>query len=236
MNIVRLLKIVICSGMLHFSSIYAATDANGTTSLPAVAGRFESITITLDKSMAPAKHAWYFWRNDNMLQTQDSDGDFGEIWQKTVTNDIEYRKLYHADKTAVEYAPADNPTNHIDFDWQTLAQMLSPKELAALTSVKKIKVLGKDAELRKGTINGQTLTVKWLINDHLPASIIRKDAKKMVTIKLLAIEPLASAHKQPFSLDALKDYRHIEAIDFGDMESDPFVKKIMTVEGHSHTH
>lgn len=85
-----------------------------------------------------------------MIQTLDADGDNGELWGQTANGSIQYRKLYHADKTAVEFMPADNPTNNMRFDWIRLSSMLSQQEFDALKPVKTTKAMGRSAELRKG--------------------------------------------------------------------------------------
>jgi hypothetical protein len=169
-----------------------------------------------------------------MIQTLDADGDHGEIWQRTANNSIQYRKLYHADKTAVEYMPADMPTNNMNFDWLKLSSMLNQQELDALKPIKQLKVLGHNAELRKGKINDKTIEVIWLLDENLPARIIRKDKTGSIELNLVEITPLSAAKKKPITIEDIANYRQIDAVDFGDMENDPFVKKIMQQEGHHH--
>ncbi len=169
-----------------------------------------------------------------MVQTRDADGDHGEIWEQSANGSIQYRKLYHADKTAVEYMPADAPTHKISFDWIKLSSMLNQQDLDTLKSIKKTNFLGFSAELRKGEKNGQTIEVLWLPDENLPASIIRKNKSSRVELQLVEIEPLSATHRKPVSIQDIANYRHIDAADFGDMENDPFVKKVMATQGHQH--
>jgi hypothetical protein len=169
-----------------------------------------------------------------MVQTRDAEGDHGEIWEQTANGSIQYRKLYHADKTAVEYMPADIPTNNMSFDWVKLSSMLNQQDLDTLKSIKKTNFLGFSAELRKGEKNGQTIEVLWLPDENLPASIIRKNKSGRVELQLVEIEPLSATHRKPVSIQDIANYRHIDAADFGDMENDPFVKKVMATQGHQH--
>ena len=167
-----------------------------------------------------------------MIQTQDADGDYGEIWERTVTGSIQYRKLYHADKTAVEYMFTDMPVNNMSFDWGKLSGMLSPQELDQLKPVKKMRVLGRGAELRKGMIDGQTVEVLWLTDEGVPAGIIRKDKAGSMELRLVEISDLSAARRKPVTVEEISNYRHIDAADFGDMENDPFVKKVLAAEAH----
>jgi hypothetical protein len=95
-------------------------------------------------------------------------------------------------------------------------------------------VLDHSAELRKGKIDGQTIEVLWLPDESLPARIVRKDKTGSVELRLVEITPLSAAHRKLVDVEEIANYRHIDAADFGDMENDPFVKKLMAVEGHHH--
>ena len=235
MKISDLLKILIGLGFFCFSiSGLADSASNSVQQLTEVACRYEMKVIPHTKSKAPSSTAWFFWRKQNMIQTQDADGDHGELWERSVNGSIQYRKLYHADKTAIEYMPADMPTNNMNFDWFKLAAMLSQQELDALKPVKKTQVLGHSAELRKGKTGDQTIEVLWLPDENLPAKIVRKDKTGRVELRLVEITPLSAAHRKPVDVEEIANYRQIDAADFGDMENDPFVKKLMASEGHHH--
>ena len=235
MKISDFLKIVFGLGFFCFSpSGLADSASNSDQQLPEVACRYEMKVISHTQSKAQSNIAWFFWRRAGMIQTQDVDGDYGELWERTANGSIQYRKLYHADKTAVEYMPADMPANNISFDWIKLSSMLTQQELDALKPVKKTQVLGRGAELRKGKTDGRTIEVLWLPAENLPASIIRKDKTGSVELRLVEIEPLSTAHRQPVDIEEIANYRHIDAADFGDMENDPFVKKVMAANGHHH--
>jgi hypothetical protein len=112
--------------------------------------------------------------------------------------------------------------------------MLTQQELDALKLVKKTKVLGHSAELRKGKTDGQNIEVLWLPDENLPARIVRKDKTGSVELRLVEITPLSAAKQNPIAVEEIANYRQIDAADFGDMENDPFVKKLMAAEGHHH--
>lgn len=217
---------------LCFSTVSFA-ESNNEPQATEVACHYVTKLIPQSKTNA-SSNDWFFWRNPSMIQTLDADGDHGELWQKTANGSIQYRKLYHADKTAVEYMPADMPTNNMNFDWLKLSSMLNQQELDALKPVKKTKILGHNAELRKGKVGTQSIEVVWLLDENLPARILRKDQTSRVELNLVDMTSLSSAHKKPISVEDINNYRQIDAVDFGDMENDPFVKKIMQTEGHHH--
>jgi hypothetical protein len=234
MKITTVLKFACCLAIAG-SSFASPADTKNDQPLSELACRYEMHFVPEDKALTATNKAWFFWRTANTVQTQDADGGHGEIWQRSPTGNIQYRKLYHSDKTAVEYMPADNASNNIDFNWFKLTSMLSQQELASLKPVKKSEIMGRWTELRTGNIDGQSVEVQWLVNEKLPASIIRKDDKRTVELRLVEITPLSAAQRKPVSVEDIGNYRQIDAVDFGDMENDPFVKKVMAVEGH-HKH
>jgi len=235
MKISNFLKLVFGIIIFCFSVSGFSDSKNNSMQQPTdVACRYEMKVIPHNKSKIPSINAWFFWRTSNMIQTQDENGDHGEIWQRTANDNIQYRKLYHADKTAVEYMPADMPTNNMNFNWDKLSNMLSQSELDALKRVKKTHVMNRNAEVYKGKIGKETIEVVWLPDEKLPASIIRKDKVGTIELHLVEIEALSVARQQPLDVVDIGNYRHIDAADFGDMENDPFVKKVMAANGHHH--
>jgi hypothetical protein len=235
MKIALFLKLFLGAVVFYFSTLGFADSVSKSDQQPAeVACRYEMTVIPHEKSKAQSNSSWFFWRKPGMIQTQSAEGDHGEIWEQTANGSILYRKLYHADKTAVEFMPADMTANNMHFDWVKLSSMLSRQELDALKPVKKTHFLGFRAELRKGKKDGQFIEVLWLLDENLPASIIRKDKTGSVELRLVEFEPLSAAHNKPVDIEEIANYRHIDAADFGDMENDPFVKKVMAAVGHHH--
>lgn len=237
MKISNFLKLVIGLILVSFSvSGFSDSTSNSVQQPTEVSCRYVTKVFLHNKAKVPAINAWYFWRTSNMIQTQDENGDHGEIWLRTINDTIQYRKLYHTDKTAVEYMPADMPTNNMNFNWDKLSNMLSQSELAALKWVKKTQVMNRNADVYKGKIGKQAIEVVWLTDEKLPASIIKKDKVGTIELHLVEIEALSVAHKKPFDVEEIDNYRHIDATDFGDMENDPFVKKVTAGNGHHHDH
>ncbi|NJD06113.1 MAG: hypothetical protein FIA97_06400 [Methylococcaceae bacterium] len=223
-----LLSLFALIGMLPFA---AADDA---AALPEVACRYEMRVLGTAHGRVNASRSWYFWRTGSTVQTRDDDGDHGEIWERTDKNVIAYRKLYHQDRTAVEYAPADRAIHGLDFDWQRLASMLAPKDLEALKVSQRKTINGEPAELRKGVIGGQELEVTWLTQTRLPASIKKTVQGEIHLLELQELRPIELAPWHPTPIETIDAYRQIDATDLGDMENDPFVKKVLHENGHHH--
>ena len=203
---------------------------------PDVACRYEmKVTAYHNGKAGPIqRHDWYFWRNANMVQTRSADGRYGEIWELTATGSVYYQKLYHDDATAVEFMPADILVNQLNLDWFKLANMLGQQELEGLKVIKKTKVLGREAQIRTSLSGTRRLEVTWLTAEQIPASIIKKNHAQRLELKLVEISSITQALAKPVDAKVIAGYRHIEAADFGDMENDAFVKKLLAAEAHAH--
>jgi hypothetical protein len=235
MKTIDYLKVIVLSSLSLMSiSIQADSQIDSDKHPMEVACRYQTKVTYHGKSQSPKDNSWFFWRTANMIQTRDADGDHGEIWEALSKGGVQYRKLYHSDKTAVEYMPADQQTNNISTDWFKLSSMLSQQELDDLKLIKKTELKGRSAELRQGKKDDQEIEVLWLVNEQLPATIIRKDKSGSVELRLVEIFAFANAPWKPNNIEEIANYRHIDSTDFGDMENDPFVKKIMTEQGHHH--
>ena len=134
MKLLDVLKIILAFSLFYFFTASFA-DSASTQQATEVACHYVTKVTPHGKAATSSSNDWFFWRNPNMIQTQDADGDHGELWQRTANDSIQYRKLYHTDKTAVEYMPADMPTNNMNFDWLKLSSMLNQQELDALKPV-----------------------------------------------------------------------------------------------------
>ena len=86
MKISNYLQIVFSFGFFCFSTSGIADSAsNNDQHLPEVACCYEMKMVSHAKSKAKALSniAWFFWRKSGMIQTQDVDGDYGELWERT---------------------------------------------------------------------------------------------------------------------------------------------------------
>ena len=212
-------------------SVCANTDI-----LPNVACRYEIKVAGKGGKYSVKPNYWYFWRSEKMIQTRDAEGDRGEIWQLTDKDFIAYRKLYHSDKTAIENAPADSALSGNKFNWIQLATMFSQDDLAQLKVTRHKKILGEEAEIRKGNLNGQQVEVAWLMQSQLPAWIKRTIPGETRILELKEKTSFDQSPWQSTSIETIDSYRQIDDTDFGDMENDPFVKKVLHESGHQHAH
>jgi hypothetical protein len=60
------------------------------------------------------------------------------------------------------------------------------------------------------------------------------DCDRDLAFALVEITPLSATKRKPLDIEEIANYRQIDAADFGDMENDPFIKKLMAADGRHH--
>lgn len=199
--------------------------------LPEVACRYAMKVA--DRDGKSFTRAWYFWRTRDRVQTRDEDGDHGEMWERDPQGRIFYRRLFHADRIAVEYMPADLPSQGPGFDWTRLATMLGEDELDRLEIRGTTTIMGRPAEIRSGMIAGQQVELVWLPAERLAARFWKREGMRSVELTLVELSAPSRARAKPVALQEIETYRQIDHADFGDMESDPLVRRL---DQHVHKH
>lgn len=197
--------------------------------LPAVAAHYVIAT-------GPQKADWFLIRESQQIQTYNPTLQRGEIWLRDTKGRIEHQQVFSADHKIVEYTQGQLLTLHRLPQWQQLATLISPQEFAALKKTGERDVNGKLAWVMQGTVRGEASTVWWLPELQLPARIVTHDAEHQMVIELQDHQLSKPASWNWMDDTELANYDRIDGSDLGDLESDPFVQKLLAQEGHSHHH
>lgn len=177
---------------------------------------------------------WKLIRSANKIEVLREDTAQSEIWSRTSNDLWYYEKAFHEDRTVVQYSPVDLKTLGIQPQWLNAATAINPKILQALSPGHAGKnFFGFLSTKYTGPVGHTDYTVIWLKDVALPAQIIQVNEEHKIKTQLLNIEPL-SQFNTPFT--NLISYRLIDYSDLGDMERDPFVKKIQHSLPASHAH
>jgi len=173
---------------------------------------------------------WRFWRDSQQITIERPQLGMGELWQRDGQSVI-HRKLYHADKRAIEFQDDDLRMLEITPSWQKLALLLDPKLLTQLTA--------GDLEWSDGyptrEYQGKVAETQWHIvmrmDLGIPMLIERRHEGFSERTELLNAYALSAAPWQP---TATTGYDIIDFADLGDKEYDPFVIKVQAQMGHDH--
>lgn len=107
--------------------------------------------------------------------------------------------------------------------------MIDPRAVTSLLLADGEKeVLGRTAEVHRGTQNGEQIEVWWLPMESLPAFVTRSNGGQIATLRLLSIG--ARAGDAPAAKQSTADYEIIDFSDVGDRHGDPFIEALLKQE------
>lgn len=213
----------------HHEHASASTSLPALTTLSPLAARFK---LSINKTHTD----WYLWREANQIETANPLVGQNDIWQRDERNTFTYRRIFHNDKRVVEYTPGELKTRHAEPDWGKLASVVSPSLLDALKRGGSKTLFGQKAVRYSGKLGDQTIELWWLEQARLPASLSMSSPQQRMQMKLRELHASAPAAWPRTNEAGIADYGVLDAADFGDMESDPFVARLLMQEGHAHTH
>jgi hypothetical protein len=206
------------------------------SALPPVAAEYETVVTETGEHTHRHVNHWRFWRDADLVETRSLNTDEGEIWRRSVKGLIFYERVYHRDRKVVESNPDDLRALHREPDWTKAALLLDPELLATRLTFQGRERLGERVALRYvGAADGVDYEVWWLERENLPGLIRQRFPEREVAVRLREAYPLGQA---PWPHDVSREYASIDYADLGDMESDPFVKRILHGGefGHEHHH
>ncbi|MCQ8103491.1 hypothetical protein NP590_05175 [Methylomonas sp. SURF-2] len=185
-----------------------------------------------EQQAAPETVEWRIWRDSRQIVTERPRLGIGELWQLDGQTII-HRKLYHADRRAIEFQHDDLKMLQSAPSWQKLSLMLDPQLLRQLSAGDIEWVDGYPVREYSGQLEGTDWRVVMRMDIALPSIIERRHGEFFERTELLASYPLSQSPWRPTSADA---YEIIDFADLGDKETDPFVIKVQAQMGHEHHH
>lgn len=197
-------------------------------------GNLPSISVKYELKSSTQKMDWFMDRKPKSIATFNAASQQGEVWSINTYGDIEHNRVFVQDKTIVDYTNGQLKTLNKVPQWNQLASIYSPNQIAKLNKTGEKVLFGKSVTVHEGVLNGLPTIIWWLPEMQIPAYVQQGEGKtrtSMLMIEMLTQTPITWSWVNP---TALVNYARIDASDFGDMESDPFVKKLLELEGHHH--
>lgn len=179
---------------------------------------------------------WYLWREADRIETADAASGQSQIWQRLDNGQFQMRRVFHKDRSVVEFVPGELKTRNMEPDWTKLESVVSPHLLEGLTRGASRSQFGQKAIHYRGRIAGQEIDLWWLEQARLPARLRIVNSRQTIALTLKELYGTAPASWPRADESAITGYRLIDAADLGDMEYDPFVARLLLAEGHYHGH
>lgn len=194
------------------------------------------LAARFDLSNNKVRTEWYLWRDSDAIETTDLATGQSNVWERLGKDEYSYRRIFHRDQRIVEYMPGELRTRNTQPDWEKLASIVSPQLLESLKRGASRIQFGQKAVRYTGMLNGQKIDLWWLEQARLPARLEITGEHQRMELSLKEIHAVAPAAWPRATDERIAGYGKIDASDFGDMESDPFVARVMQQDGHHHTH
>jgi hypothetical protein len=175
---------------------------------------------------------WRFWRNGQQIVIERPQLGLGELWQRDGKTLI-HRKLYHADRRAIEFQEDDLRMLETQPSWQKLALLVDLKVLEQLGAGNMEWSDHHPIREYQGKIGDSQWHIVMRMDLGLPVLIEREQDGVSDHTELLNAYELNAAPWQPTPTNG---YDIIDYADLGDKEYDPFVIKVQAQMGHDHHH
>lgn len=195
-----------------------------------------SLAAHFDLQIDSQRTDWYLWRDRDSIETANAGSGRGEVWERQGESMYSYSRIFHNERKVVEYTPGELKTRNVDPDWDQLGSIMSPRQLGLLKRVDSKTMFGQRAIHYRGRLNGEKIDLWWLEQSRLPALLQRTVDHRRVTLRLKEIKAASPVSWPRADASAVAAYGHIDASDFGDMETDPFVARVLEEDGHHHSH
>jgi len=229
----------LCSCLFGLQLAFLASPLAGeamknSTPLPAVACHFTSRVALRGQPPQVQEWDWYWWRQPDRVETQDTEGNTGQIWEVSKNGQVTYWRAFHKNKRVIEYTPGDLRALGQYPDWATITKVIDPTLLTTtLKPVGKEEILGRQAQRYQGQVNGVEFEVWWLDREQVPALVRQVSETREETLRLKEIHPL---QQSPWARSQIVDYTRLDYADLGDKESDPFVRSLLHGEARDPAH
>lgn len=196
----------------------------------------EQLAARYDLKVNKIRTDWYLWREADAIETANPIVGQNTIWERNDKGEYNYRRIFHKDKRVVEYVPGEIKTRHAEPDWTKLASVVSPLLLDELKRGSSKTLFGQKAVRYSGVAGGQKIDMWWLERTQLPARLSISSAGQQMFLDLKELHAKSPPSWPRANEELIAAYGQIDAADFGDMESDPFVARVMRQDGHTHAH
>lgn len=212
--------------------------------------RADAPAVAADVALAPApplaarytlrsnalKTEWFLWRDADTIETADLATGQNNIWERLGSGDYANIRVFNQEQRIVEYLPGELKTRNVKPDWSKLASIVSPQLLATLKRGSSKQLFGQMATRYTGQQSDQKIELWWLNKAQLPARLKITGEHRQLDMTLLELQSSAPDVWPRATESRIASYQKIDASDLGDMESDPFVARLMRQEGHEHRH
>lgn len=173
---------------------------------------------------------WYFARQKG--QVESARNNYAEVWQRDERGELTLTRVFQQDRKLIQYTPGELRTQRRTKDWTALNSIIDPRQHAALKQVGTGSILGRTALRYIGEIGQERIELLWLAEEALAAKLTRSGANgSSITLELKELRAAPNPNWPLASQAKIDQYAALDGADLGDMEYDPFVKRVLAADG-----
>lgn len=173
---------------------------------------------------------WYFARQKG--QVESARNNYAEVWQRDERGELTLTRVFQQDRKLIQYTPGELRTQRRTKDWTALNSIIDPRQHAALKQVGTGSILGRTALRYVGDIGQERIELLWLAEEALAAKLTRSGANgSSITLELKELRAAPDSNWPLASQAKIDHYAALDGADLGDMEYDPFVKRVLAADG-----
>lgn len=228
--------IYLCLSLLAVAEAHESDHADQPTTIkpPVAAVPPKALAARFNLRIDQLQTEWFLWRTAEVIETTDLSSGQSNIWERQGSGNYSFRRIFHRDLRIIEYTPGEIRTRNAQPNWAKLASVVSPQLLGSLKPSQPTTKFGQKAMRYRGNINGQMIDLCWLEESQLPAQLKIVGRQHRMELSLKEIVTEAPKSWPQATDERIAHYNKIDAADLGDMEYDPFVVRVMQLDGHQH--
>ena len=182
------------------------------------------------RNKTPISSDWYLIRRPDQVET--SRDRYSEVWQRDTRGELTLTRVFHQDRKLIHYTTGELRTQHRGKDWDSLNGIVAKLELQKLKRAADITYLGRPATRYIGHFGEEKIEVLWLKAEALAAKYVHTDNDRSLTLELKDLRSNPIAEWPQANPKKIEPYDYIDGADLGDMEYDPFVRRVLASDGH----
>ncbi|MGH8025141.1 MAG: hypothetical protein ACREO0_00295 [Pseudoxanthomonas sp.] len=184
---------------------------------------------------ARGEHSLVLVREDARVEYR-MEGEPPRVWRQT-PDGVELLELYPADSRMIAYAPGDLRTLNRLPDWSQLTGMVDPVLRTRLAAAGGAEAFAQPVIRYRGAdAQSQPVELDWLNDAGLPFRYCAGkhcDGKRHPATDAIHLQDLKRIPAEN-AFTSLEGLLEIDYADLGDMESDAFVRKLMSASQAAH--
>lgn len=219
-----LILLTACIGSNALTAKEQATEKTACTIEPLMAKYHETQTQANSKKI---ERDITLVRHGNSVAIHYSDAHITELWTKLKNNRMVLTRYFNKHQRGISYEPTEMPKELRKSNWDDKFQLLSQHTIEAMTLTKTSDEHCEQQQTRTSKNKHGTITLEWLPKQRLIKTYNATSHGKKSLLQLESVEHDAQAINQYFA--TLEGFDTTDYADIGDMESDPFLSKMINL-------